>query len=524
MASSGRKPSLGKTFSVVALLSVVSKVAGLIRDVVVARAYGTSFLADSYNYAYLFTGNVLILFGGLGGPFHSATVTTLSGKKESEQAGPLMTQILFYTAVILSLVAVLIFALAPYIVHIVAGGYHCDAGDRARFFEQTIWQLKVMSPLIMISGLIGISYGILNVYDKVFWPSISPAIASAAIIVALLLFPNKESALPLAIGTLIGAFGQLFAQIPDMFRCGLRYKFSLARIEGLTDFIKVLWPVFIGTSIGQLIIYVDSFFCSRIGEGAWTAIANANRLVQLPLGVLITAMLVPMLPRFTEQAGAEKIDELKAEFRRALSFLLFLAMPLSTILLVLAGPIIRLLFQRGAFNANSTNLVTAALLLLIPSIIFYIGRDLITRVFYAFQDSRTPFYVAMLAIIVKIFFDWLFVIVYPLGVGGISLATSLITVFNLSCLSFLLKLKIGPLGLTKLLKPLLTMAIAALISGSIIAFVYQQLQLYNTSMALPMLSLKICIATAFGAAVYFLTCSGMGLEEPKMLTKRLLKR
>jgi putative peptidoglycan lipid II flippase len=524
VTSVGRSPSLGKTFSVVALLSIVSKVAGLIRDIVVAQAYGTSFLADSYNYAYLFTGNILVLFGGLGGPFHSATVTTLSPKKDSAQAGTLMTQILFLTAIMLSFVTVMVFLLAPYIVQIVAGGYNCDAASHARFFQQTIWQLRVMSPLVLISGLIGISYGILNVYHKIFWPSLSPAIASVAIIIALLLFPNKESALPLAIGTLIGAFGQLFAQLPDMFRCGLKYRFSLEPVEGLSNFTKVLWPVFIGTSIGQLIIYVDSFFCSRIGEGAWTAISNANRLVQLPLGVLITAMLVPMLPRFTEQASAQKIDELKVELRRALSFLLFLAVPLSTVLLVLAGPIIRLLFQRGAFSANSTHLVTAALLLLIPSIIFYIGRDLITRVFYAFQDSRTPFYVAMLAIVVKIFFDWLFVVVYPLGVGGISLATSLITIFNLCCLSFLLKQKIGPLGLTKLLKPLFTMAIAAALSGLIIAFIFAKLQDCCASMSLPILTLKIGVATVFGATIYFVTCSLLGLEEPKMLTKRLLKR
>jgi putative peptidoglycan lipid II flippase len=502
----------------------VSKVAGLLRDVIVARAYGTSFLADSYNYAYLFTGNILILFGGLGGPFHSATVTTLEPKKNNEQAGTLLAQILFFTAVVLSFVTIAIYFLAPYIVHIVAGGYHCDLHNRDHFFEQTILQLHVMSPLILISGLIGISYGVLNVYHKVFWPSISPAIASIAIIAALLLFPNKESALPLAIGTVIGAFGQLFAQLPDMFKCNLKYRFSLRAVDGLSNFTSVLWPVFIGTSIGQLIIYVDSFFCSRIGEGAWTAISNANRLVQLPLGVLITAMLVPMLPRFTEQASANKTEDLKAEFRRALSFLLFLAMPLSVILFVLAEPVIRLLFQRGAFNMESTNLVTAAMRLLIPSIIFYIGRDLITRVFYAFQDSRTPFYVAMVAIIVKIFFDWLFVIIYPLGVGGISLATSLITIFNLSCLSFLLKQKIGPLGLTKLLKPLLTMTVAAGITGIIIAFVFAWLQDHFASMSLLTLSLKIGIATIAGAITYFVNCSMMGLEEPKMLTKRLLKR
>ena len=116
-----------------------------------------------------------------------------------------------------------------------------------------------------------------------------------------------------------------------------------------SSYVKVLWPALISTSIGQLIIYVDSFFCSNIGEGAWTAIANANRLIQLPLGVLITAMLVPILPRFSEMAANKKNEELKIEFRRAISFLWFLALPLSAILLALPEPIIKIAIPARCF-------------------------------------------------------------------------------------------------------------------------------------------------------------------------------
>src|SRR5271170_4322613 len=108
--------SLSRTFSLVALLSVFSKVIGLVRDVVVAAAYGTSVLADAYNYAYLFTGNILILFGGLGGPFHSAMVTVLSSRKDEESAGSLVTQIMLITFVGLSLLTCLFYILFPVII------------------------------------------------------------------------------------------------------------------------------------------------------------------------------------------------------------------------------------------------------------------------------------------------------------------------------------------------------------------------------------------------------------------------
>jgi putative peptidoglycan lipid II flippase len=515
---------LGKTFSIVAILTVVSKVVGLLRDVVVAAAYGTTVLADAYNIAYLFTGNILILFGGLGGPFHSATVTTLESRKDKPEAGTLLVQVLLITALILSAVAVLMVLLAPYLMHLVASGYGHDEVERMRFFQETVSQLRIMSPLILIAGLIGISYGVLNVFHKIFWPSLSPAIASLAIIVALWLFPNKESSLPLAIGTLVGAFGQLFAQVPQMFTCNLKYRFSLKAAPGLHSFFSVLWPVFIGTSIGQIIIYVDMYFCTGIGEGAWTAVVNANRLVQLPLGVLVTAMLVPVLPRFTEHASANNFDALKAEFRRSLSFLCFLAVPLTAILIALPGPIIKLLFQRGAFDSNSTALVTAALIYLVPSIAIYIGRDLITRVFYGFQDSQTPFFVATCAIIIKILLDYLLVVVVKLGVGGISLATTLITVFNLGLLTILLRKRIGRLGLGQLVLPLTIMTLASILCGLVVYFSYAQLQQIWESMSILPLATKIASATLLGGIVYFVICSIFGLNEPTLLIDRVLKR
>jgi putative peptidoglycan lipid II flippase len=516
-----KPPSLSKTFSLVALLSILSKVIGLIRDVVVAAAYGTSVLADAYNYAYLFTGNILILFGGLGGPFHSAIVTTLAPKRSSPDAGALVVQISFFTVLALILVGILVFIFAPQIMLVVAGNYGNDEAARLKFFSETILQLRVMSPLIFLSGLIGITYGVLNVYNRVFWPSLSPAIASIAIIIAILVSNNHDSSLPIAIGTLIGAFGQMFAQMPGMFAIGLNYRFSMNSVEGISSYVKVLWPALISTSIGQLIIYVDSFFCSNIGEGAWTAISNANRLVQLPLGVLITAMLVPILPRFTEMVANNKNEDLKIEFRRAISFLWFLALPMSAILLALPEPIIKLLFQRGAFNEQSTILVTTALIYLVPSIIFYMARDLITRVYFAFKDSKTPFYVAMLAIFLKAFLDWLFVIAIPLGVAGISLATSLITVFNLILLSYLLRPKLGLMGFSNLLKPVLIMISAATVTYFSAKYGFAVMQSYFSSTSLVPLAIKIFIAATVGGVLYLVVAYIFKLDETKLLQQKL---
>ena len=550
------QPSLGKTFSIVAILTVLSKVVGLVRDIVVAHAYGTGIVADAYNYAYLFTGNILILFGGLGGPFHSATVAILTPRKDDENAGKLVLQVFVFTLIALLIISAIAFVCAPMIAAAMAGSYkdqivvdklpevlkHLSKEQLGALFQgQLLQQFVIMLPLIIISGLVGISYGVLNVYNRIFWPSLSPAIASVAIIIAVMFFADPTAAIytgvPLAVGTLLGAVGQLLAQIPDTLKTKLKWSFSMQADEGWHEYSKMIWPAVFSTSVGQLIVYVDMYFTlngPNLGQGAWTAILMSNRLVQLPLGVLLTAMLVPILPRFTEQVNANKMEDLKDEIRRSLRLLWFLALPLTALFLVIPQPIIRLLFQHGEFTDDSSRMVTIALLLLAPSIFFYVARDLITRVFYAFKDSKTPFHVALVAIVVKAILDWYFVYHTNLGVGAISLASTAITMVNLSLLTWFLKKRIGFLGVSHLLKPLFVMFLA---SGLCAAAAYGVSAAMSTEQALqwvahiaPTMShwiVRLQLLAGVGSAslagglVYVSTCVIFKLEEPLMLAARV---
>lgn len=537
-----KKRSLGKTFSLVAILTVLSKFAGLARDMVIASSFGLAAL-DPYNYAYLLTGNILILFGGLGGPFHSATVAILTPRKNDESAGPLMAQVFVLTIAVLLLIAAAAFVLAPYLIQLVAP---------AANVETTTMHLRIMVPLIVLSGIVGLSYGILNVYDKVFWPSLSPALASIAIIVAAVFF-RDNLALCLAIGTLVGAIAQALAQLPGIVSSPLKWKLTTTPQPGLKDYATMLWPATISTSIGQLNIYIDSFFTSQIKStygsatplltghpaggaaqaapqhetaGPWSAIVNANRLVQLPLGILLTAMLVPILPIFTEQVAAQRIDDLKAELRKALRFLWFLALPMAALLLALPRPIIQLLFERGRFTADDTEMMVAALLFLAPSIFFYVARDLITRVFYAHQDSKTPYHIALAAIVVHLILD--LILVGPLGIAGIALATTLVTVFNLTCLTYFIRKKIGVLGFSRLVVPVCTMLGSSFICGMTAFHAQHYLQyMLSTSinLAKPLaLLLSIGIAGVLAVSVYGILCVAFKLEEPSKLINRVLSR
>lgn len=519
------KGSVTRVFSLVAILTVLSKVAGLARDIILLQAFGTSVIADAYNIAYSYTGNVLVLFGGLGGPFHSASVAILTPKKEQKDTGLLIVQMMLITVSFLALLALLAYFLAPQIIPMLSPAPGHSAAYRADLWKEITGQLYVMLPIIMIAGIVGVSYGVLNVYGQFFWPSISPAAMSLSLIVAVGFFASSAGGMSLALGTLIGATIQMLLQLPGVFKIGTQWGISTKPQPGLFDYTTMLWPAAISTSIGQLNVYIDIFFTSRLPEGAYTAILNANRLVQLPLGVLITAMLVPMLPRFTEHVAKKRTEELKGDLRQSVSFLWFLALPMAALLLSIPGPIIMLLFERGHFNETSRALVTAALLFLVPGIFFYVARDLVTRVFYAHQDSATPYYVAIFVMVAHFIFDW--VLVGPLGVGGIALATTLATVVNLTTLSILLRRKIGSLGIGKLLGPTSIMLFSSAICGGVTYFL--QSLIFNNATAFHLgkwlsLFFSISVSCSIGLGLYFAICLLCKLDEPHALIRRLKKK
>lgn len=510
------RKSVGKVFGIVAILTVLSKFAGLARDIVVSKAFGQGVITDAYQFAYLLTGNILILFGGLGGPFHSSVVAIVTPKKDDAEVGKLVGQILAITVLILLAASVVIFLFAPFFLHVIAPG----RADLPEVRDAAVTQLRLMIPLIVISGIVGVSYGILNVYERFFWPSLSPAIASLAIIVAVLFF-RDEAGICLAVGTLAGAVGQMVVQIPGVVKSPLKISVPLKPQPGLSEYGAMLWPAFIGTSIGQLNTFIDSRFASSLDPGSFTALVNANRLIQLPLGVLLTAMLVPMLPRFTEHVAANRTEDLKIELRRSLRFLWFLALPIGAILLAIPGPLVKVLFQRGQFTEQDTAVVAGVLLFLVPSIFFYVARDLITRVFYAHQDSKTPYYIALVAIVVHYLLDWVLVTYFK--VNGIALALTLATVFNLTCLSFFLRKKIGRMGATKLVQPLAVMFAASAICG-VVAFYSHQFaaQLLPEGLIGQLITLTIAGTLSLGS--YVLVCILFRLEEPTMLLRRITSK
>ncbi|MDD3418996.1 MAG: murein biosynthesis integral membrane protein MurJ [Candidatus Gastranaerophilales bacterium] len=445
--------NLFKTAGLVAALTIISKIFGFWRDLAVANAYGASMVSDAFFYSYQIPSLALILLGGVGGPFHTATISFFSKYildyevEIPKSALRIFNSFVTLTAVLFGLLSIICYFFPEQIIRIIAG----QASDQLVAIATS--QLRVMSPIILIGGVIGIFYGIANVYREFITPSLGPIFVSIGMIVALWLFPDDPTGNVLSWGFLVGAVGQLLFQLPSLLKNKVIYRPEFAFCsDDMRKIGEVLFPAILSTTIGQINVYIDMFFTSGLEEGAWSAISYSNRLYQFPTGVLITAFLVPLFPMFSTFIGQKDWTSLKVYFNKGVSTLWFLAFPICMFMFMFAKDSIYLLFERGAFDSYDTVMVTKALLFLSISIIPYVARDTLTRVFYSFDDSRTPFMVAACSIGVKVLMN--FLCVGRFGMAGITLATTAVTFFNMFMLGSLLLRKID-MEYKKLISPLL---------------------------------------------------------------------
>ena len=456
----------------IAAVTIVSKLIGFVRDIIIANYYGASLVSDAYYYAYQIPSLSLILLGGVGGPFHSATVAVFSKlipnlkEKPACEVNELYSKFMTATTAFFLVLSALIFVYAKPIMNIII------SGGSQELVNLSAEHLQIMTPLLVIGGIVGIYYGILIIYKQFMLPNLSPIIMSAAIIAGIVIAaPNDQKGYALACATTIGAILQFVIQYPNVRKIGFLFKpdFNFVNNPNFKSIMELLFPAILSSTVGQIHIYVDMFFTSYISDGAWTAIGYANRVFQFPVGILVTAFLVPLFPIFSRLVADNDLDGIKTYFNKGVGVLFFASIPIIIGILAVGMPAVRLIFERGEFDASATFMVTEALWFLSVSIIPYVFRDSITRVYYAFNDSKTPFIIAFSSILLKYILNVIFIKQLHLGIGGITLSTSLVTLFNACVLGYFITKKMR-MDYRGLFKNLLKMCTAGVITFVIAEF------------------------------------------------------
>jgi Uncharacterized membrane protein, putative virulence factor len=329
--SQQQKPSrsLAGIAGIVAVATIISKVFGLVRQIAIAAAFGVGVAVDAYNYAYVIPGFLFILLGGINGPFHSAIVSVLA-RRDKKEAAPLVETITTLVGGLLLLVTVALIIFADPLIDLVAPGLNRTA-EGLQIKAIAVQQFRIMAPMALLSGLIGIGFGTLNAADMYWLPSISPLFSSVALVGGLgilalqlgdkIIQPEYAlmGGLVLAWGTLAGAVLQWLVQLVAQSRAGLgtlRLRFNFKR-PGVQEVIKVMVPATLSSGMLQINVYTDLFFASYIPQAA-SALGYSGLLVMTPLGIISNVILVPFLPIFSRLTDPRDWPELKDRIRQSL--------------------------------------------------------------------------------------------------------------------------------------------------------------------------------------------------------------
>ncbi len=510
--------SLLKAAWLIAFVTIISKFVGFLRDVIIANYYGAGMVSDAYFYAYQIPSLAIILMGGVGGPFHSATVSVFAklvnpdDKIPSEKVNKLFNAFLTATFIFFAVFSIVIFVYSDWIMQFIIHSSNTQLVSLAGL------HLRIMTPVILIGGIIGIYYGLLITYRCFLLPNISPVVMSLSIIAIIALSKGDNFGICLAVATSIGAVFQFLLQFPAVKKLGFKIKPNLD-IKNNTEFknlIELVFPAALSSTIGQIYVYVDMFFASQLKEGAWTAIGYANRVFQFPVGILVTAFLVPLFPIFSKLVGEKKYDDIKYYFHKGVGLLNFVAIPIMFGIIMLAYDAVTLIFQRGEFDSRATYMVSQALIFLSFAIIPYVFRDSITRIYYSFNDSKTPFLVAFSSIVLKFILNSLFI--NKLGIAAITLSTSLVTLFNATLLGLILLKKIN-LDYKIYFINLFKMILAAVLAFGLNLLLYNNWHINESSWF--MLALKTLSVFALSMLTYTVFAALLKIEFVGELLERI---
>lgn len=519
--------------TIVAVATLISKVFGLVRQQVMAAAFGVGPAIDAYNFAYVIPGFLLILLGGINGPFHSAIVSALASRDRKE-AESLVETLSTLVGIILLFVTIGLVIFATPLIDLMAPGL-TETAQGVATRAIAIQQLKIMAPMALFAGFIGIGFGTLNAADMYWLPSISPLFSSATVIVGLaglvVILGDKITrpeymvlgGMVLAWSTLAGAVLQWLIQIPPMWKSGLgrlRLRFDLKN-AGVQEALRVMLPATLSSGMLQINVYTDLFFASYIPQAA-SAMGYSGLLVQTPLGIISNMILVPFLPLFARLREPEQWPELKERIRQALMLTGITMLPLSALMVSLALPTVRIVYERFAFNLEASEFVATVLMAYSVGMFVYLGRDVLVRVFYGLGDGQTPFKVSIFNIFLNGLLDFLLVNVW--GAPGLVLATVAVNLVSMIMFLWLLHVRLNGLPWREWSLPFLKLTFASIVTGFVSWGTLFGLRELLPSNAFWALLMELIVPGTVGLSVFVLLVMLMKIPEVDLLKTRLLQR
>ena len=420
--------SLLKSTGVVGASTTASRVAGFVRDVVIAQAFGASAGADAFFVAFRIPNFLRRLFAE--GAFAQAFVPVLSeyrARREIAEVRDLAAHVSGALLGALTVVTVIGVVAAPVLIAIFAPGFLSDPGKYALAVEM----VRITFPYVLFISLVAFAGGILNTYGRFVIPAFTPVLLNVCLIgAALWLAPVLEvPVVALAWGVLAAGIVQLAFQLPFLAALGMLVRPRLRRAhEGVARVISLILPAVFGVSVSQINLLVDTVIASFLVTGSVSWLYFSDRMVEFPLGVLGIALATVILPYLSRQHAAASSAAFSDTLDWALRLVALIATPAAVGLGVLAAPILTTLFQYGEFSAHDVDMAARSLLAFAFGLIAFVAVKVLATGYFSRQDTRTPVRVGVVAMLSNIVLN--LVLVVPLAHAGLALATTLSAFLN----------------------------------------------------------------------------------------------
>jgi putative peptidoglycan lipid II flippase len=418
--------NLVKATGTIGGLTLVSRIAGFAREMLMSRVMGASWQADAFFVAFRLPNTFRRLFGE--GAFSAGFVPLYAqrlqgpdGETEAKHFSEEVLAVFVPTLILFTLVFEII--MGPFVFLI--SGYQGEKLALATFLTQ------ITFPYLLLISLVSLFSGILNSLARFTAAAFAPALLNLAMLSALIFVPvgGRTTAVALAVAVTIGGVLQLGLLLAACKRAGIVLKLRKPRMTpGVRQFVRVVVPATLGAGVYQISAFIDTFFLARIGTGALSYFNYADRLNQLPLGVIGAALGTAILPQVSRHVGAGESDKAAHVQGQAAELAMLLCLPAALALAVSALPLISALFQGGRFTAEDAQMTALTLSIVVLGLPAYVLVKVLTPGFYARQDTATPVKIAAIVLIATVVLN--FLLIPPFGIAGLASAIAICSWLN----------------------------------------------------------------------------------------------
>jgi putative peptidoglycan lipid II flippase len=520
---------LARSAASAAAATITSRILGVVREQVIAAQFGAGAATDAYNVAFRIPNLLRDLFaeGAMSAAF-VPTFTRYLTQSGKEPAWRLSNHVLNALIIVTGALVVLGIVFAqPLIRAFAAEEFTADAGKLAL----TVQMARIMLPTLTLIALAAAFMGMLNSLHHYFIPALSPAtfnvltIVCAFALVPLMPLIGLQPIVAIAIGTLLGGVAQLALQWPTLHREGFRYRLEIDwRDEGLRRMLTLMGPGAVGMAATQVNVFVNTLLATSTVEGAVSWLNYAFRIMYLPIGLFGVSIATATLPTVSRQSTQQDFAAVRETVTSGLSLMLMLNIPSMVGLIVLAEPIVRLLLERGLFDASDTVATAAVLRFYAIGLVGYSVVRILSPVFYALGRNRTPVMVSIAAVLVNAGLNYTLVHT-SLTYRGLALGTSIAAVFNATTLLYLLRAHLHGLNDARLLGAIARIVAASALMGATAYYTNERLTAWQPGNALTTQIVRLGLA--IGLAMVVLAASAWLLrirefnEGVALVTRRL---